>query len=158
MNVEEYYRRYVISGHDAGEHHFVAVCLCPTIKRILNIYPDYVNPDGMKRKHGDLIYKIQDSKVGIEVKLKTIQLTSNQQANDYSPKYLLALQNDKILMAEWDKFKARYNKIREERKRLGKGEYKEYGPSVDINEFESCGQIINPIITKKVERVLRDWL
>jgi len=70
VNVEEYYRRYVISGHDADEHHFVAVCLCPTIKRILNIYPDYVNPDGMKRKHGDLIYKIHDSKVGIEVKLK----------------------------------------------------------------------------------------
>ena len=79
----EYISRYMMPGgvsglREPGEH-FVSVYLVPKLFEIRGIVPDYVNPDGTKLIHGDVVYfKDGVQALGIEVKLGTIRLTTNE--------------------------------------------------------------------------------
>ena len=49
-----------------GEHHFVAVYLLNKFNKI----PDYLNPDGMKGKCGDIVFESKNSKKQISIEVK----------------------------------------------------------------------------------------
>src|SRR5262245_38664599 len=62
-----------------GEHHFVSTYLLPRLDRITRRTPYYVNPDGMKRVPGDVIYYSHDHlSLSVEVKYDVIRLTTNE--------------------------------------------------------------------------------
>src|SRR5574344_1019533 len=97
--VEEYINPF--ENNDLpGEHHFVASYLVPKIFRITNRIPYYINPDGMKKKPGDIIY---DNKFSIEVKYLKINLTYFQynewiKKKKERPSYLIALGRQSLCM------------------------------------------------------------
>ncbi|MBO7612397.1 MAG: hypothetical protein J6S81_01065, partial [Treponema sp.] len=79
-----------------GEHHFVAVYLLSKFNRI----PDYLNPDGMKDKCGDIVFENKTKQFSIEVKIgKTSFCFSKNETNSWFtddktepfPNYLIAL-------------------------------------------------------------------
>ena len=109
MDILEYKQKYFDNNIcPPGEHHFVAVYLLNKFKRI----PDYINPDGMKGKCGDVIFENKDKSFCIEVKIgKTSFSFSKSENNSWFvykkstfPSYLIALTNNYLFIIKWNDF------------------------------------------------------
>lgn len=117
----DYITRYVsrpgLNGNRIpGEHHFVSVYLIPKLYQLNAIVPDYVNPDGTKGLIGDVIYfKDGAHRCGIEVKLGTIRLTTNEfnkwiVGDDRKcwPNLFLGVGSTGVVLLTWAEFRTRY--------------------------------------------------
>ena len=102
-----------------GEHHFVAAYLVPMLFRLNGRIRDYIDPDGTKGIFGDVVY-YEDEKhhLGIEVKLKTIRLTSGEFnswifATDQSkwPQIFIGVGLKGICVTGWASFRTAYIKL-----------------------------------------------
>ena len=61
------YKKYYFDTEKCipGEHHFVAVYLLNKFKKI----PDYLNPDGMKGKCGDIVFENKNKNIEKQLKI-----------------------------------------------------------------------------------------
>ncbi len=99
-----------------GEHHFVATYLLPKLFEMTKRIPDYVNPDGLKKVLGDLVYHDGDKhRFGIEVKLGVVVLT-NYEYNKWIvqtsaaewPDVFIGVSADGIALSSWASFREAY--------------------------------------------------
>lgn len=140
-----YYSRFIKPYKGAelpGEHHFVALYLVPKIFSLTGLLPEYINPDGMKKRPGDIIYEYQmKKKLSIEVKYMKINFTKTQ-CNNWifdgcnKPDYLIAVGLKFLLIQEWRIFVDCYKEIMFKNKhkeicKLKKG----YSPSISVDEY-----------------------
>jgi hypothetical protein len=145
-SITEYIAHYVEPFNKniyPGEHHFVALYLAPKIYNIGKLIPDYVNPDGMKRLPGDLIYMSNmKNRLSIEVKFLKINFTKTQ-CNDWllsskylKPDYIVALGMNYLLIHRWELFNTQYKHITFQNKnieinKLDRG----YTPIITVDDF-----------------------
>ena len=111
-----------------GEHHFVAVYLLNKFKKI----PDYLNPDGMKGKCGDIVFESKNSKkqLSIEVKIGKIGFCFSKNETNFwfveknrkepLPDYLIALTENYLFIIEWKKFSDLFIKLKNPQKIVSK--------------------------------------
>lgn len=150
MKYPEYIRKYW--DYNAGEHHLVAIFIIPLLQDALGEIPVYVNPDGMKSIHGDIVYNCAKKKFSIEVKLNKLQLTKKQCTTDYKPDILLYFNQKGIGIADWNEFQNEYIvKMKNLRATTGR-KYNKYGPTINFGELKSLlfgsENEILPIITE----------
>jgi hypothetical protein len=144
--LEEYVTKYINpykNEYFPGEHHFVALYLAPKLFKLGNIIPDYINPDGMKRLPGDLIYsKDLIHKLAIEVKFFKINFTKTQ-CNDWLnfengtvPNYIVALGKKYLLIQNWFKFVNNYKGIILKTKGIHINKIESgYTPTINVDEY-----------------------
>lgn len=109
-----------------GEHHFVAVYLLNKFKKI----PDYLNPDGMKGKCGDIVFENKNNNIekqlSIEVKTgkKGFCFSKNEtnfwfvekNRKEALPDYLIALTENYLFIIEWKKFSDLFIQLKKPKK------------------------------------------
>ncbi|MBR4248199.1 MAG: hypothetical protein IKQ13_14565 [Treponema sp.] len=126
-----------------GEHHFVAVYLLSKFNRI----PDYLNPDGMKDKCGDIVFENKTKQFSIEVKIgKTSFCFSKNETNSWFtddktepfPNYLIALTQNYLFIIEWKKFSDLFVRLKKPKMILSKS-----GNSSRISEKELLSEVRN---------------
>jgi hypothetical protein len=99
-----------------GEHHFVATYLLPHLNRITRVIPYFVNPDGMKRVPGDVVYFSGNRlTLSVEVKYCQIRLTAREfnagicgTERVHWPTVFLGICENGIYLATWAVFRRRY--------------------------------------------------
>ncbi len=137
----DYIENYILTPREGcpGEHHFVATYLLPRLCGIMKSIPDYVNPDGMMRKIGDVIYYNNgEPELTIEVKFQYVKLTSAQynswivdtDQNQY-PDLFIGICSQGICLLSWADFRNLYLNMKEIRRPqpINGG----YGPQLSVN-------------------------
>lgn len=119
----DYIENYILHPPEGcpGEHHFVATYLLPRLSRIRNSVPDFVNPDGMKRRIGDIIYyNNREPELAIEVKFQYVKLTTAQyntwivdtDRNQY-PDVFIGIGSQGMCLLSWVDFRSQYLLMKE---------------------------------------------
>ena len=147
-----------------GEHHFVALYLVPKIYKLLNKIPNWVNPDGMKRKPGDIIY----DDLSIEVKYLKINLTKTQYnewiiGNKKKPNILIALGRKTICIINWERFVKYYQYILKTKNKKIVPYKSGYTPLINTDILadycipdEECFKISENNIERKIENRIKE--
>ncbi|MFC1481086.1 hypothetical protein ACFL6E_02440 [Candidatus Neomarinimicrobiota bacterium] len=148
----EYVHRYMshegLEGKASpGEHHFVAAYLLPRLFEINHVVPDYINPDGMKRIGGDIVYCLDDGSIfAIEVKDTVIRLTMNEYNNwivdkeqSQHPDIFIGIGTSGLIILPWQQFRDMYLSIKGiiNPHRIDSG----YGPSMKVNSLFHTGEV-----------------
>jgi len=144
------YKKYYFDTEKCipGEHHFVAVYLLNKFNKIT----DYLNPDGMKGKCGDIVFESKNTnskkQLSIEVKIgKTGFCFSKNETNFWFveknrkepfPDYLIALTENYLFIVEWEKFSDLFIQLKKPKKIESKT-----GNSAKIYEKELLSKFSN---------------
>ncbi len=144
-----------------GEHHFVAVYLLNKFNKI----PDYLNPDGMKGKCGDIVFESKNKnsakQLSVEVKIgKSSFCFSKNETNSWFvekdktellPNYLIALTQNYLFIIDWKRFSDLFIKLKNPIKIHSKsGNSKKISEAELLNEFKNDSFEIN---TEKEENI-----
>jgi hypothetical protein len=104
----------------SGEHHFVATYLLPRLNQVTKRTPYYVNPDGMKRIAGDVVYYSGERLcLSFEVKYNVVRLTTNEfnggicerKGKDW-PTIFIGVCAEGLVILDWREFRRRYLELK----------------------------------------------